>query len=556
MSYSPSGLANGITFRRGQESVVVPIWRQAAGEYPFPDFRVLRDIYLSDPDMYSAVNFVGNRALSRGYHIECNPNVPNHEEAEEYLTDWLECVAWGYRQNERGFLPLLRIMARELAWGGTTILEMCGDPAGKAPPDVITSLIQVQLSSIWKFQRDSDGNLAAIWQYMSINPVALRPEKYIMFQWNMVDRNPFGYGLIHPVALAKPNMITGGTIPPLIAIKWQMEEDMRQRMHRYGNPRTIFTAKALSREEIKPMAEVLKDPRADFSGITNADVGIASDSPPGRMNFGPDLDYLDGRIKAATGNVLSEMLTGKGFSYASAVKAGSLADELVWDMQQVLKLNIEMAILRPVLNQSGQFDANLLKPKLEFNPPDPFTEFGANDLNALFQSGAISAMDVVRNLRKVARLDLDDPVQPQQPMGMQPQMPNAGQQPADPMQQLDPTAYQNLMQVQANFERIATWWARAREAVAVGGGAASIVSSPQKRKAKKATEAEYPLDVWSGNDYRLYIDGKAIDPTQWGETEWRKFLLWRFGDAGTLQGPSGQAAKAQKEILKIADEKK
>jgi len=460
VSYNPSGLADMLTYTRGQESVVVPIWRQVAGEFPFPDFRVLRDIYLNDPDMYSAVNFVANRALSRGYHIECNENVPGHEDAEEFLEDWLDAVRWGDRKNERGYGPLLRIITRELGWGGTSLLETL-------EPDSISAFAQVQLSSVWKFQRDDVGQLTAIWQYMSINPRALTPDRYLLFGWNTVDRNPFSYGLIHSVSLAKPNMISGGTIPPLIAIKWQMEHDMAKRMHRAGSPRAIFQTKALAREEVKPLAEALRDPTADATFVTNAEVGVAMDSPTARMNFGPDLDFIDGRIKAATGNVLAEMLTGKGFSYASAVKAGSLADELVWDMQSVIKADTQNAILKPVLDQNG-FDGTLLNPKFEFNIPDNPQEWTMADLITAYLNGAITQADFVRNAKQFGKWDLDEPAMlgpsPAAPFGPAPganiqnpgaigtpgaNVPNPGQLVTQPDQGLDPVAMRNLAQIQS-----------------------------------------------------------------------------------------------------------
>ena len=477
---------------RMQESVVTPIYKQVSGEFPSPTFGQLRDIYISDPDMYTAVNFVSNRALSRGYHIECNPNVPGHEDAEEYLTDWLDNVRWGDRRNERGYTPLLRIISRELGWGGASLIELL-------EPDQITEFAQVQLSSLWKFQRNDVGELTAIWQYPQINPRALTPSRYLLFGWNLVDRNPFAFGLTHPVALSKPNMITGGTIPPLISIKWQIEDDIRRRLHRLGGPHSIFGVKGVNEDDAKAIAEYLQNPTADQSMITDIDVTVASDVPSARMNFVGELDYMDGRIKAATGNVLSEMLTGKGFSYASAVKAGSLADELVWDQQQVISTDTNYGILYPVLEQSGEFDPVLMKPRFVFNTPDPPVDMSIESLQGLYTSGGISQADLVRNLKKWARLDLDDPLQ-QGPFATSPGVPNAPQSPqsvANPGQLLTPSqgqisvnplgiddsAYQNMLQVQQQYERISTDLKRKLEAMAAGqAGTASAIQQPKKLK--------------------------------------------------------------------------
>ena len=125
MSYSPTGLASYVNLHRGQESVVVPIWKQSAGEFPNPTFQTLYDVFNADPDFSAAGYFISNRGLSHGWHIECNDKInPNDkEDAEIFLTDWLDSVQWGDRRNERGFTPLLRAMIPELVWGGNSILE-------------------------------------------------------------------------------------------------------------------------------------------------------------------------------------------------------------------------------------------------------------------------------------------------------------------------------------------------------------------------------------------------------------------------------------------------
>jgi len=492
MSYSPTGLSDAISFRSGQESVVVPIYRQVAGEFPAPTFGYLRDIYLSDPDFYTAVNFVSNRALSHGFHIECDQNIPGHEDIEEFLQGWLDVITWGSRVNERGYGPLLRIITREMGWGGSSLLEL-------VDPDNITKLAQVQLSSIWKFQRNDDGDLLAIWQYPQINPRALTPSRYLLYGWNTVDRNPWSAGLIQPVAMPKPNSITGGWIPPLINIKWQIEQDIGKRMHRYGAPHSIFGLKGINEADATEIAEYLKQPDADTSYLTDVDVTMEGDAPQGRMNFSADLDYLSGRFQAASGNVLTEMLTGKGFSYASAVKAGSLADELVWDMQAVIKTDTEYGLLYPVCQQND-IDPYLFKPKFVFNIPDNPEEWTIADLVTAAQNGIISKADFVRNAKEFGKWDLDDPIEVG-PMPASPNMPgappvqNPGQLPvSQPGQSTNPlgidnTAYQNMMQVQGETQRRLKDLTDKLEAIAAGGGAASGVQGMNKLPKKRSKKA-------------------------------------------------------------------
>ena len=456
MSYSPTGLASYVNLHRGQESVVVPIWKQTAGEFPNPTFQTLYDVFSADPDFSAAGYFISNRGLSHGWHVECSETVEDSykTDAEEFLTDWLENVRWGDQRNERGFTPLLRVMVPELTWGGNTLLEMIPSP------DQIQALAQVQLTSIWKAQRDDTGALTAIWQFPSINPRALTPSKYILYSWRLMNREPFGKGLLQSVVMPKPNMINGGWIPPLAATKWQMEDDARRRLHVQASPHTIFSVKGQSDSANKAMAEAIRSAPADERFLTNTEVGVVSDVPPGRGTFQAEFDQINNEIKSATGNVLSEMLTGKGFSYASAVKAGSLGDEIVWDMQAVISSNTESWILQPVLEQNG-FDSVLLKPKFVFNIPDNPQEWNIADLITAFQNGAISQADFIRNAKQFGKWDLDDPLPQMNPTMGQPQpqaqagnIPQPGNLITNPQQSLDPVAMQNMMQVQAKYESL------------------------------------------------------------------------------------------------------
>ena len=92
----------------GQESIVVPSWRTASGEYPPITYQQLFRIVTSDTMLYSDMVFIRNRCASRGFHIDMNPKAPNYvaEEARAFLEDWLKYVRWGDQRNERGFSGL------------------------------------------------------------------------------------------------------------------------------------------------------------------------------------------------------------------------------------------------------------------------------------------------------------------------------------------------------------------------------------------------------------------------------------------------------------------
>jgi hypothetical protein len=437
LSYNPRAAINAaLAYRSGQSSVISPIYKQVAGEYPDPNFPFLRDIYLRDTDIYTAVNFLSNRALSRGGHVECSAKAPNYvkSECEDFFEDFLKSLRWGDSKSEKGFASLSKIISQEYGYAGTSIYEQIYDQAGR-----IKAVAAVQISSVWKFQRDYTGQLTAIHQYPQYNPAPLDPENFVVGKWNSVDRNPWGYGLAHSLAYPRQGP-RGEYIPPLILTWWQMQNDAAQRLHRSASPRAIFSTKALSKDEIKPMAEALKDPWAAQTFMTNAEVGVAMDSPTARANFAPEFDLIRNRIDIGLNALLSVMLASdKKFAYNSARVGQDISDILVWDLQQNFKTPTDNELLMPVAQQYG-YDAQLLEPEWIFNIPDEVAEFNAADALNACVAGKITVDEYREIMRQMAQWPLDEtlPVQ-MQPPPMPPQQdgdgtqPIQGQRPVTPM---------------------------------------------------------------------------------------------------------------------------
>lgn len=446
MSYNSRAAVNAaLAYRsaqREQTSITVPGYKQTSGEYPDPNYPFLTYIFTHDTDVYSAVNFLKNRALGRGTHIECSAQAPNYmkSECERYLEDWHKYIRWGDRRNQKGFERLSKIMFQEMGYAGGTILELLN-------PDDIRATISVQLSSIWKFERDYTGELQKIWQYPQQNPTPLDPERFAIINWNDVDKNPWGYGLAHSLAYPRvaPN---GGSIPPVITTWWQMQDDARRRLHRQASPRAIIGVPNLDETQAKPMAEALKDPEADATFLANTSPSIVLDSPTQRGNFDPEFQLIRNRMDIGLNALLSVMLASdKKFAYNSARVGQDISDIIVWDLQHSFASGWNLQILGPVAEQAG-FDVNLLQPELKYNIPDEVQEFTIADvLNAAKTVDPITGRPLIsieearETIKQLAHWPLSDMLPSPPPAPLPQPAPGGipmGTQPAAPLAPMGP----------------------------------------------------------------------------------------------------------------------
>ena len=407
-NYNP--LARSIAWSQmtHQESVINPIYRQTTGEFPSPTFQELTSIIGRDQDLFTSCAFIRNRALSRGFRTKCSGDAPNYErtEAEDFMDDWFEAVRWGDSINERGYTVLAKDVFFEMVGIGTSMVERLRDEYGR-----IVALAHVQAASIWRYQRDEYGNLVYIWQLPTHNPRALTPNKYVLWAWNRMNREPFGRGISHPLCQWRVGA-DGTVIWPPIYRWWQMQDSVARRIQRYGAPHSIFSLKALSKAETRDAAQYLKDPMADSSFVTDVDVGVASDAPQGRMNFGPDLEWFTQRFQAGLGTAIIKLLTESDNNRAGSQVKAELEDILIWDAKDTFAQTTNLEITSLVMEQEG-FDVRLLKPKLTYNIPDDPEEWTFADLIAAAKPDPTSGQALItpEEFRRNARhwgWDVDD----------------------------------------------------------------------------------------------------------------------------------------------------
>ncbi len=158
-----------------ENALIVPLYKIGIGEFQQESIRSCIDAYIHDPDVYNAVNFISNAALSDGFYVTGNEDYKSGK-AIDLIEDFNKNIRWGNRRGEKGLHGLLRIVTKEMLYGGNTFIEML-------TPNKLEMLNQVQLSSIYKIYRNEVGDTWKIQQLIGGKFNDLDPDNIIHIPW-------------------------------------------------------------------------------------------------------------------------------------------------------------------------------------------------------------------------------------------------------------------------------------------------------------------------------------------------------------------------------------
>ena len=393
------GLGNWFSRRFGRvedNAIIVPLYRTATGEYQVESIKDAIDAYIHDADIYNAVNFICNAALSDGFYTTGNEDYKNGK-ALDLVNIFNETIKWGDGRSEKRLAPLLRIITHELVYGGNTFIEML-------KPNKLEMLNQVQLSSIYKIYRNTEGNVNKIQQLIGGSFNDLDPNSIIHISWLQIDREPFGRGLIQPLIAPRLD-IAGRTLPSPYKVKASLEFDIFRMIHRRGVPRSVFSFPEAGDELIQNYSRELKDPDVDTSFATNTPVTIASEQGGPAQGLTNLIHWLSDRYQLGLQTPINALITASGFTEASARVAKELGQLVVQDLQLRLKYAIEDELYDRILTQNG-FDPKLANIEFHWGKSSDY-EYNVNDVLNTFDRNLLSISEGRSMLRKIG-MELDD----------------------------------------------------------------------------------------------------------------------------------------------------
>ncbi len=378
------------------QAIIVPLYKTAIGEYQVENIRDAIDAYTHDPDIYNAVNFICNAALSQGYYVTGSEDYKNGK-ALDLINEFNDTIRWGNRRSEKRLAPWLRIITHELVYGGNSFTEML-------TPQKLEMLNQVQLSSIYKIYRSPQGDINRIQQLIGGRLNDLDPETIIHIPWLQIDREPFGRGLIQPLIAPKLD-VKGRQVPPFYKIKASLEYDLYRMVHRRGVPRSVFSFPEAGDELIESYSKELQDPDVDASFATNTPVKIESEQGGPAQGVPNIIHWLSDRFHVGLQTPINALITASGFTEASARVAQELGELVVQDLQLRLKYAIEDELYDRILVQNG-FDSKQARIEFHWGKETDY-EYNLNDGLGLFDRNAMSVQELRRMARKIG-IELDD----------------------------------------------------------------------------------------------------------------------------------------------------
>lgn len=332
--------------RRG---VLLPAWKEKTGEKPEVTFATLVDVYVRDPSVHAAVDFLSDQIAGGGFYTSADD-----PEAKQVVDDFNEKV------NLDG---LLMQTTREVIGFGNSFWE-------KVEPKDLHEIKILPLVSISKIKRDEYGRVEYYKQAeIRYKGAELEPERIIHFKWNPIESGPFGVGLLQSLVL--PLKIAGETRSSLIEMKAKMEEAMTSIISKYAGPTEIWRFPGLKEDKVTEVTRKVKDlPREGARFVTSikeAKVDVVATDPRGR--FGPYVEHIWNQFILGLETPLPKLFTTPGFTEASAKAALELAERKVLSMQRFLKRIIEREVFWVVLKQSG-YDPAQANVRLNWGMPE------------------------------------------------------------------------------------------------------------------------------------------------------------------------------------------
>ena len=360
-----------------KRGVLLPAWRSVTSETPPVSFQTLVRVYLQDPAVRAAVDFLADQTVGMGFYTTAEV-----ARAKAVVDEFNEAV------NLDG---LLMRAAREIVAFGNSFWE-------RIEPHRLEDLRILPVTSIEKILRDRYGEVRGYKQTLRYGGGNLDPDRIIHFRWNPVDGEAFGTGILR--SLTEPmNLEKGEKRPSFVAMKGGMEKGMIEIVKKYAGPTEIWKFPGLADDKASEYASLIKSmPREGARFVVNvpSEVEVVTVDP--RSRFEAYVEHIWNQFILGLQTPLPKLFTTPGFTEASARAAIEVAECRVMALQRFIKRTVEHEIFAPVVEQAG-LDPAKARCRLNWGMAEK-PEVAVADVLRAFELGAIRVEELRKMLEK------------------------------------------------------------------------------------------------------------------------------------------------------------
>jgi len=361
-----------------KQGVLLPAWRSVTGETPPVSFETLMKVYIQDPAVRAAVDFLADQTVGMGFYTTAG--MPRTKAVVDEFNESVDLDG------------LLMRATHEVVAFGNSFWEMI-------EPSRLECLRILPITSIEKILRDKYGEVQGYKQTFRYGGGSLDSDCIIHFRWNPLDGEAFGTGILR--SLTEPmNLGNGEKRPSFIAMKGGMEKGMTEIVKKYAGPTEIWKFPGLADDKASEYASLIKNmPREGGRFVVNVpwEVEVVSVDP--RSRFEAYVEHVWNQFILGLQTPLPKLFTTPGFTEASARAAVEIAERRVMALQRFIKRTVEREIFTPVIEQAG-LDPAKTGCRLNWGMAEK-PEVAVADVLRAFELGAIRAEELRKMLKNV-----------------------------------------------------------------------------------------------------------------------------------------------------------
>ena len=331
---------------------LLPAHMARFGEQPSVSFQDCINAYLKDPACKAFVDFLADQVVGAGFYTTVNEGYEGAAEAKKAVDEFCEHV---------NLDNMLQTATREIIATGNSFWE-------KVEPQSLVDLRILPLTSISHVKRDVQGIVQAYVQSATYGGKSLTAERIIHFNWNPVDGEPFGTGVLRP--LLEKMTVSGETRMSFLEMKARIERMLPEIFEKYAGPDELWIFEGVSDNQLAEYQRVIRSkPKAGARFVYNKQADVKTVQIDPRTQFQTYLDHIINQVYLGGETPLPKLFTTPGFTEASAKAATELAEQKVFALQRFIKRTIEKEIFTPIIQQE-RYDPKNASCRLNWGTPE------------------------------------------------------------------------------------------------------------------------------------------------------------------------------------------